>query len=107
MKVGMYNRWLTTLGGGEKYSLAIAQLLSQNHDVHVISHLPVSQAEMHAPGLIWIYPGVKIGYYPKPQRHRADADDRGIRPFYKCFIYGFHSFHCASQRIGHLFSSCF
>ncbi len=46
MKVGMYNRWLTTLGGGENHSLAIAQLLSQNHDVHVISHQLVSQAEI-------------------------------------------------------------
>jgi len=45
MKVGMYNRWLATLGGGEKYSLAIAAYLSQNHDVHVISHQKVSKEE--------------------------------------------------------------
>ena len=42
----MYNRWLTTLGGGEQYSLTIAQLLGRKHDVHVISHQPVSQGEV-------------------------------------------------------------
>jgi glycosyltransferase involved in cell wall biosynthesis len=43
MRVGIYNRWLATLGGGEKHSLAIAEYLSQNHQVEVISHSPVSK----------------------------------------------------------------
>ena len=38
MKIGMYNRYLSTLGGGEKHSLAIAEFLSQKHQVEVISH---------------------------------------------------------------------
>ena len=46
MKVGMYNRWLITLGGGEKYSLTIAQYLSEKHDVHVITHIPISIEEI-------------------------------------------------------------
>lgn len=37
----MYNRWLTTLGGGEKYSLNIAEYLSRFHNVEIISHKPV------------------------------------------------------------------
>ncbi len=45
MKVGLYNRWLATLGGGEKHGLAIAEFLSQKHDVHVITHSPVSREE--------------------------------------------------------------
>lgn len=47
MQVGVYNRWLFTLGGGEKHSLAIAQLLSSEHQVFVISHqqVPKEQAE--------------------------------------------------------------
>ena len=45
MKVGIYNRWLATLGGGEKHSLAIAEYLSHNHEVHVISHQSVSREE--------------------------------------------------------------
>jgi glycosyltransferase involved in cell wall biosynthesis len=45
MKIGMYNRWLATLGGGEKYSLTIAEYLSQKHEVHVISHKDVLREE--------------------------------------------------------------
>ena len=44
MKIGMYNRWLATLGGGEKHSLAVAEYLSKRHSVTVISHKPVSKA---------------------------------------------------------------
>ena len=43
MKVGMYNRWLATLGGGEKLSLSIAEYLSQQYPVTVISHKPVDK----------------------------------------------------------------
>jgi glycosyltransferase involved in cell wall biosynthesis len=42
-RVGIYNRWLATIGGGEKHSLAIAEYLSQFHNVEVISHNPVSK----------------------------------------------------------------
>ena len=38
IRIGMYNRWLKTLGGGERYSLAIAEYLSKTCDVEVISH---------------------------------------------------------------------
>lgn len=41
IRVGMYNRWLATLGGGERYSLAIAEHLSKVCDVEVISHQPL------------------------------------------------------------------
>ena len=44
MHVGIYNRRLATLGGGERYSLAIAATLSQQHTVEVISHTPVAPA---------------------------------------------------------------
>lgn len=42
-RVGVYNRWLTTLGGGEKYSLSIAAYIGKFHDVEVISHKPISK----------------------------------------------------------------
>jgi glycosyltransferase involved in cell wall biosynthesis len=42
-RIGIYNRWLTTLGGGEKYSLTIAEYLSRFHHVEIISHKPVSR----------------------------------------------------------------
>lgn len=41
--VGIYNRWLTTLGGGEKYSLTIAEYFNRFHDVEIISHKPISK----------------------------------------------------------------
>lgn len=43
MRVGIYNRWLPTLGGGEKYSLKVAQCLSREHVVDYISHTPMAQ----------------------------------------------------------------
>ena len=42
MNTGLYNRHLATLGGGERYSLAIAAELSRHGPVDVISHTPVS-----------------------------------------------------------------
>lgn len=44
MRIGIYNRWLATLGGGEKHSLAIAEKLSQDHHVEVITHNPVQKS---------------------------------------------------------------
>lgn len=43
MRVGIYNRWLATLGGGEKHVLAIAEHLSKNHQVEVISHTDIDK----------------------------------------------------------------
>ena len=36
-KIGIYNRWLRTLGGGERYTLGLAQALAQVHQVELIS----------------------------------------------------------------------
>lgn len=44
MRVGIYNRWLATLGGGEKYDLTIAECLSHHHQVEVLSHKLVDKA---------------------------------------------------------------
>src|SRR3990172_34202 len=35
MKIGIYNPYLDTLGGGERYCLALASHWSKNHDVSV------------------------------------------------------------------------
>lgn len=43
MHIGIYNRWLATMGGGEKHSLAVAEYLAQKHKVSVISHTPVEK----------------------------------------------------------------
>jgi glycosyltransferase involved in cell wall biosynthesis len=42
IRVGIYNRWLATLGGGERHSLAIAEYLSRTCQVEIITHRPVS-----------------------------------------------------------------
>lgn len=44
MKIGIYNRWLHTLGGGEKHSLALASQLSKLNDVTVISHKEINKS---------------------------------------------------------------
>jgi glycosyltransferase involved in cell wall biosynthesis len=44
MRIGLYDRHLPTLGGGERYSLSIAAALSYRQPVDVISHTPVSRA---------------------------------------------------------------
>ena len=43
MRIGIYNRWLATLGGGEKTSLSIAEYLGRRHPVTVLSHTPVAR----------------------------------------------------------------
>ena len=43
MKIAVYNRWLSTLGGGERYSLAIASVLQEYFPVDYVSHTPVSR----------------------------------------------------------------
>ena len=35
VKIGIFDPYLDTLGGGEKYILTIAECLSKNHDVHI------------------------------------------------------------------------
>lgn len=38
MRVGIYNRHLTSVGGGEKHMLAMAEVLSRRHRVDVLTH---------------------------------------------------------------------
>jgi glycosyltransferase involved in cell wall biosynthesis len=45
MRVGIYNRWLATLGGGERVSLDLARaLVLAGHSVDVIAHQPLDLA---------------------------------------------------------------
>ena len=38
MRVGIYSRYLATLGGGEKYTLTIAACLAKTHKVAILTH---------------------------------------------------------------------
>lgn len=45
MRIGIYNRWLATLGGGERFTLDVARVLArQGHSVELISHAPIDIA---------------------------------------------------------------
>ena len=48
MKIGIYNRSLPTLGGGERHSLSLAEHLSHNHDTTFISHEKVTPEAVKA-----------------------------------------------------------
>lgn len=49
MKVGIYNRWLHTMGGGERYTLMAARALADRGDqVELITHRPTSLATVEA-----------------------------------------------------------
>ncbi len=41
MKIGIYDRWLATLGGGERMALTLAETLALEHTVDVIAHQAV------------------------------------------------------------------
>ncbi len=38
MRVGIYNRWMATMGGGEQHMAAIASTLAAEHDVELVTH---------------------------------------------------------------------
>jgi glycosyltransferase involved in cell wall biosynthesis len=46
MKIAIYDRWLATLGGGERLCLAVAEHLSRSHEVVFWSAQPVAMDEI-------------------------------------------------------------
>jgi len=48
MRIGIYNRWLRVLGGGERFTLCLAQILSRDNEVCVISQYQVKPEEIQA-----------------------------------------------------------
>lgn len=44
LRIGIYNRWLNTLGEGERYMAALAGVLAERHPVELIGHEPVEFA---------------------------------------------------------------
>lgn len=43
MKIGIYNHWLSTLGGGEKVTAAMAEALSRHYQVDLIAPEPIAK----------------------------------------------------------------
>jgi glycosyltransferase involved in cell wall biosynthesis len=48
MNIGIYDRWLTALGGGERMALALAETLAAEHHVDLIAHQAVDLDEAAA-----------------------------------------------------------
>ena len=46
MRIGVYDRFWPTGGGGEKFAGGIAQVLAGRHDVELVGHDPVDLAEL-------------------------------------------------------------
>jgi glycosyltransferase involved in cell wall biosynthesis len=67
MKVVVYNPSLEILGGGEKYSCTIAEILSAEHDVHLLSHAEHISKNQIEERLNVDLSSVKIVYLPKFQ----------------------------------------
>ncbi len=44
MRIAIYDRWLHTLGGGERELGAFAEAVQHDHDVHIITHQPADLA---------------------------------------------------------------
>lgn len=44
MKIGIYNYWLSTLGGGEKVTAVMADALSQHYQVELLTPEPISKS---------------------------------------------------------------
>ena len=44
LNIGIYNRWLHTQGGAERYTGVAANVLAAQHDVTLITHQPVDLA---------------------------------------------------------------
>ncbi len=46
MNIGIYNRWLHTQGGAERYTGVAAKVLAADHDVTLITHRPIDLAAL-------------------------------------------------------------
>jgi glycosyltransferase involved in cell wall biosynthesis len=63
MRIGIYNRWLQTMGGGERDMGAFAQVLQAEHDVELLTHQPIDLA-VFASRLNLTIPRVKLRLVP-------------------------------------------
>ncbi|CRM46375.1 MULTISPECIES: glycosyltransferase family 4 protein [Pseudomonas] len=48
MKIGIYNRYWNTFGGGENYTGSVAEILSRDHEVELISIEPVDWSRLES-----------------------------------------------------------
>ncbi len=70
MRIGIYNRWLHTLGGGEREAGAFAQALRHDHTVELLTHQPVDLS-LVAGRLNLALPNVALRTLPFDPDYRA------------------------------------
>ena len=46
MRAAVYNRWLNTMGGGERHSCMAASVLADTHAVDLVTHRDVDREEL-------------------------------------------------------------
>jgi glycosyltransferase involved in cell wall biosynthesis len=63
MRIAIYNRWLRTMGGGERDTGALAQVLASSHDVDLLTHEPVD-IDLFAARLNVALEGVRLRLLP-------------------------------------------
>lgn len=70
MRIGIYNRWLQTMGGGERDMGAFAQVLQDDHEVELVSHQPVD-LQVFASRLNLAIPRVTLRLLPADPEYRS------------------------------------
>ncbi len=87
MRIGIYNRWLATLGGGERYTLDLAHVLLNNgHAVELITHAPLDQAALDA-RMGTLNPAITLRAVPDSPHHERVSAASGA---YDLFINASH-----------------
>jgi len=92
MRVGVYIRQLTTLGGGNRYALAAAEHLSRQHEVDILTHTPLGASSI-ASHLALDVSRVKLRFVPaQPAAQLAE-----ITQEYDFFVNALHNYYVPCQ----------
>ena len=72
-RIGIYDRWLHVLGGGERYVGGLAEALGRTHDVTLLTHRPVDRRTLER-SLQLDLARVRLATVPYDPDYRAVAD---------------------------------
>ncbi|MBI3957870.1 MAG: glycosyltransferase [Chloroflexi bacterium] len=92
MRVGVYIRQLTTLGGGNRYALAAAEHLSHHHQVDILTHTPLGASAITS-RLTLDMSRVKLRFVPaQPAAQLAPLTQE-----YDLFVNALHNYYVPCQ----------
>ena len=72
-RIGIYDRWLHVLGGGERYVGGLAEVLGRTHNVTLLTHRPVDRRTLER-SLQLDLARVRLATVPYDPDYRAVAD---------------------------------